>query len=224
MVMEFFKGGVDRHLEEIVGQIAQMLVDSRHTFDLATDALFTGGNADVVGPEVRKSDKRVNKAERAVRRALVVHTSVRGGQADMPLVLAAMSIVKDAERIGDNSKNIWDLAHYGIDLSQAPDRDEMLRHRNATSRLIIDTARIFSERDSAAAEELLKSLDAVLDQYDRHVEEQLASDGPARQAVARALLYRYLKRITANAMNVLTSLVMPIDRLDFYDEDKADRL
>jgi phosphate uptake regulator len=224
MVMEFFKGGVDRHLEEIVGQIAQMLADSRHTFDLATDALFTGGNADVVGPEVRKSDKRVNKAERAVRRALVVHTSVRGGQADMPLVLAAMSIVKDAERIGDNSKNIWDLAHYGIDLSQAPDRDEMLRHRNATSRLIIDTARIFSERDSAAAEELLKSLDAVLDQYDRHVEEQLASDGPARQAVARALLYRYLKRITANAMNVLTSLVMPIDRLDFYDEDKADRL
>jgi len=24
-------------------------------------------------------------------------------------------------------------------------------------------------------------------------------------------------------MNILTSLVMPIDRLDYYDEDKADR-
>lgn len=224
MVMEFFKGGADRQLEEIVGQVAQMLLDSRHTFDLATNALFTGGDATVVGPEVRKSDKRVNKAERAVRRELVVHTSVRGGKADMPLVLAAMSIVKDAERIGDNSKNIWDLAHYGIDLSRAPDRDELLGHRNATSKLLADAARIFSDRDSAAAEELLKSLDLVLDEYDRQVVAQLASDGPAREAVARALLYRYLKRITANAMNVLTSLVMPIDRLDFYDEDKVDRV
>jgi hypothetical protein len=32
-----------------------------------------------------------------------------------------------------------------------------------------------------------------------------------------------LKRITAHLMNILTSLVMPIDRLDYYDEAKADR-
>jgi hypothetical protein len=94
---------------------------------------------------------------------------------------------------------------------------------DATSKLLGDTARIFSERDSAAAEQHLRDLDPVLDEYDRHVVAQLTSDGPAPEAVARALLYRYLKRITANAMNVLTSLVMPVDRLDFYDEDKVDR-
>jgi len=73
--------------------------------------------------------------------------------------------------------------------------------------LLADAARIFSDRDSAAAEELLKSLDPVLDEYDRQVVIQLASDGPAREAVARALLYRYLKRITANAMIAGTAAI-----------------
>lgn len=49
---------------------------------------------------------------------------------------------------------------------------------------------------------------------------------PASELVAdvsRALYYRYLKRITAHVMNFLTSLVMPVDRLDYYDEEKEDR-
>ena len=41
--------------------------------------------------------------------------------------------------------------------------------------------------------------------------------------MSRALLYRYLKRITAHLMNVISSLVMPVHRLDYYDEKKADR-
>ena len=51
----------------------------------------------------------------------------------------------------------------------------------------------------------------------------MASEGPARDAVVRALLCRYLKRITAHSINIITSLVMPVHRLDYYDEKKADR-
>jgi len=49
------------------------------------------------------------------------------------------------------------------------------------------------------------------------------STGEASDAVARALYFRFLKRLTAHLMNLLTSLVMPLDRLDHYDEDKTDR-
>ena len=44
------------------------------------------------------------------------------------------------------------------------------------------------------------------------------STEPALHAVPRALLYRFLKRITAHSMNVVTAVVMPVDRLDYYDE------
>jgi len=66
-------------------------------------------------------------------------------------------------------------------------------------------------------------MDAAQDEFDECIEQQLASEDAAREAVPRALLCRYLKRITGHLMNVITSLVMPLERLDYYDEDKADR-
>lgn len=224
MVLDFFRGGGDAQLEKIEAQISQMLVDDRHTFDAAINCLLGGTDPSLVGKDIRKTDRGVNKAERAVRRELVVHVSVRGTAADIPLVLASMSVVKDAERIGDFSKNIWDIANSGIDLSDAEDLKTLITYRDRISRLIAETARVFRERDAAAAHEMLKESDLLQDEYDVHIDAQLHTDQPAREAVPRALLYRYFKRITAHLMNILTSLVMPIDRLDYYDEDKADRV
>lgn len=43
-----------------------------------------------------------------------------------------------------------------------------------------------------------------------------------RTAVAAALFYPYVMRITAHLMNVPTAMVMPSERLDYWDEDKID--
>ena len=223
MVMEFFRGGADKELEQIEKKIRQMLVDCRHTFDAAINALLGGTAPGLVKKDIKKTDRQVNKAEREVRRALVVHASVRGASADIPMVLVSMSIVKDAERIGDYAKNIFDIAREGVDLSQSDDLDELIKHRDQVSRLIGETARIFGERDTEAAHQILQVEDENLSEYDDLVIAQIDSEASAREAVPRALLYRYFKRITAHAMNILTSLVMPLDRLDYYDEDKADR-
>jgi phosphate uptake regulator len=223
MVFDFFRGGGDAQLEQIEAQIRQMLVDDRHTFDTAINALIGGTEPELVRKDIRKTDKGVNKAERAVRRELVVHVSVRGTSADIPLVLASMSVVKDAERIGDHSKDIWDIANSGVDLSEADDIGGLMRYRDRISQLIGETARVFGEKDLEAAHALLRGADDLQDEYDDLIEQQLHTDRPAIEAVPRALLYRYFKRITAHLMNILTSLVMPIDRLDYYDEAKADR-
>jgi phosphate uptake regulator len=223
MVLEFFRGGVDEPLEEIEGIIAQMLLDDRHTFDLAINAVVGGTDAAAVGKEIRKSDRRVNKGEREVRRRLVVHASLLGKSTDLPRVLVSMSIVKDVERVGDESKNIWDIAHAGVDLSQADDVKWLTGLRDRTSRLIGECARIYKERDTEAAHALIREMDEILDEYDGCVQEQIESTKAPRDAVPRALLCRYLKRITAHLMNVLTSLVMPVHRLDYYDEKRAER-
>jgi phosphate uptake regulator len=225
MVLEFFRGGADSQLEEIEGLIIQMLLDSRHTFDLAINALIGGTDPDTVGAQIRRTDIGVNRALRQVRKELVVHASVRGAQADLPMLLTSMSIVKDAERIGDYAKNIWDVAAAGINLSEAPDIAHLMGIRDRTSAMIGEAARVFREHDVDAAHRMIQDGDGIQDEYDAGVLELLTDPGSmaAREAVARALLFRYLKRITAHAMNVLTSLVMPVHRLDFYDEKKSDR-
>jgi phosphate uptake regulator len=143
--------------------------------------------------------------------------------ADLPLVLAYMSTVKDAERIGDYAKNVYDLVRYGADFENAPDRKELEAYRDRVSQLLADAAEVFRAQDSEAAQTLIDKADGFLDDYDDHVKLAYKSEGPASEAVSRALYYRYLKRITAHVMNFLTSLVMPIDRLDYYDEEKGDR-
>ena len=225
MVLEFFRGGADSQLEEIEGLIIQMLLDCRHTFDLAINALIGGTEPSTVGKQISKTDVGINKAQRRVRKELVVHASVHGAAADLPMALSSMSIVKDAERIGDYAKNIWDIANAGIDLSAAADVATLIKYRDRTSDMVGETSRVFRERDVEAAHRMIQESDGVQDEYDAGVRELLGGGTPeASDAVARALLYRYLKRINAHSMNVLTSLVMPLHRLDFYDEKKADRV
>ncbi|MDJ0960973.1 MAG: PhoU domain-containing protein [Acidimicrobiia bacterium] len=221
--MEFFKGGSDKTLEEIESLIVQMIQDNRHTFDLAINALLGGTDAAVVGTEVKESDKRVNRAEREVRRRLIVHAAIAGERVDLTRVLISMSVIKDAERVGDQCKNIWDLADEGIDLSSADDLPWLLGLREQTSRFLSESSRIYQERDIEAAHQLIAEMDDAQGRFDECVAEQLKSTAAASEAVSRALLCRYLKRITGHLMNVITALVMPLERLDYYDEKKADR-
>jgi len=197
-----------------------MLADDRHSFDVATSALLTGADTSIVGPDLRESDGRVNKAERELRQALVVHASVHG-TSRVAAILVYMSVVKDVERIGDYAKNIYDVAAQGVDLSTAPDRDQLIQYRDRISSMISEASTIFADDDRERAAGFISEADALLDEFDGHVSKLVTTEEPGREAVPRALLFRYYKRIEAHLMNLLSAVVMPLDRLDYFDEDRV---
>lgn len=221
MVLEFFRGGSESAMDEVHAQLVQMLIDGNDVFQTASDALFGGGKSKATKKEVRSTDKGINEMQQEVRRSLMLHASVN--PAELPVVLQYASIVKDAERVGDYAKNIYDLVRYGATFDGADDEDELDGYRTAVSALILEAANVFEATDTERAQELINKADGFLDQYDARVKSQLSSEAPPSDAVARALYYRFLKRTTAHVMNVLTSLVQPLDRLDYYDEAKEDR-
>jgi phosphate uptake regulator len=201
--------------------LVEMVRDTRAIFDAAMDAVFGGGKSKQTKKRVKRTDREINAAQRDVRRALMIHASVE--TVDLPLVLGYMSVVKDAERAGDYAKNLYDLAKYGANFEVAEDRELLESYREKVGKLIDDVADVFAHRETDRAHALIESADEFLDEYDRHVKAAYDSEGTASEAVARALYFRFLKRLTAHLMNLLTSLVMPIDRLDYYDEKKDDR-
>lgn len=221
MVMEFFRGGPSNELDEVETSIVGMLRDGHDVFTTATDALFGGGKSKETRREVRTTDKGINEAQQHIRRKLMIHAAVNG--ADLPLVLQFASIVKDAERVGDYSKNMYDLVKYGANFEGALDEEELKGYRDKVGRLILDASDVFGAKDADAAQRLLGKADAFLDEYDTQVKAAYKSKEETSEAVSRALYFRYLKRTTAHVMNVLTSLVQPLDRLDYYDEAKEDR-
>lgn len=223
MVFDLFRGSDESQIELIEKQIQEMLASCSSTFAMAVDAVMNRVPASEVGSSLRKSDRSVNRKERSIRRELLIHLGVRGSGADTPLILTYMSIIKDIERVGDNAKNLWDLAVDGVDFSNGSDSTHFEKKFVETAALITETARIFQEKDAKTAASLLPEIDSRQDLMDELIDGWVVSSEPSHVGVPRALALRYMKRITAHLGNVLTALVMPFDRLDYWDEDKADR-
>jgi phosphate uptake regulator len=222
MVFSFRRDGDAERLDRIEATLQRMIADDLHSFELAIGALMGQTSPHEVGAELRATDHKVNQAEREIRRELVVHASVQGA-IDTPAILVYMSIVKDIERIGDYAKNIFDLANDGIDLSTGMYSGEIAQAAVEVPDFLREAAVAFAQRDAEQAKALLHRGDDLLDGFDARVSALVREEHPDQQSVAVALMHRYLKRIVAHGMNVLSAVVMPIDRLDYFDEDPEDR-
>ena len=216
MVMSFFRRPDDSGIDHIEAQVQRMVTDARHTFDLAMNAI-TGGSVASVADEVRRTDRQINVTEMEIRRELVVHFSVHAG-GDATEMLVFMNMVKDLERIGDYNKNVFDLAEEGVSFAGADDLERILGFRDEISSRIALMGEILTVRDEERARAYIARSDELRREFDNLVNELVHSTEPALHAVPRALLYRFLKRITAHSMNVVTAVIMPVDRLDYYDE------
>jgi phosphate uptake regulator len=222
MVIRFFRGQDGERLEKIEQKMKIMLGHDRDEFDLAMAALLGDAVAADVNDALRARDRKVNELEREIRRELMVHTSVFGG-IDTPAVLLYMSLVKDIERIGDYAKNLLDLALDGANLAETAEPELWQRLRTDVSAYIVDAGDAFLRRDEDRSRRLLNRGGALLEEFDDSVSRLVSGEDAGPQAVARALAHRYLKRVVAHLMNILSAVVMPLDRLDYFDEDPEDR-
>ena len=95
-------------MERLRAEFGQMLDAGRHVFDIAANAFLGGTDPEVIRKDLFSTDKRINKSERRIRRELVVHATIHG-VTHFPGCLVLMSLVKDAERVGDYSKNLFEI-------------------------------------------------------------------------------------------------------------------
>jgi phosphate transport system protein len=209
-------------LENVERQLVEMLDVCSRMYGVSCRPLFGDASPDEVKEEVYAMDKLLNRTEREIRRELLVHGTVHGGEVDQGLLLAYMSVAKDIERVGDYCKNIWGLADVGVALTDGEDVTEIKTHVAHVAELIDQTKNAFATQDEAEVHRLIPTIQTDARHYEDHVTRFIGSDRPGTEAVPRALLYRYLKRISAHLANVLTSVVMPVDRLDFYKRSKSE--
>ncbi len=203
--------------QEILSLFEEMLDDGRHIFDAATNCLLAGADPDAVKEDIWKTDIRINKNERKIRRRVLTHAALVG-RAAVAGDLIWISLVKDAERIGDYGKNIYDIAAIGRPL--IPEcRESLLILREQASRMLVRTKNIYRAEDEDAARDFINEASELCHLCDRRTEEIIRSTDGDGALAASALCYRYFKRIVSHQMNIVTAVVMPFDKLDFFDED-----
>ncbi len=169
--------------------------------------------------QIYKQDIRVNKLERVIRKQVIGHLAVRGNSPDLPYCLALMSLVKDVERIGDYAKNLAEVPDFSPNALPDDETSAELREiRTGVEEILLAGARVFEESDDERAVELIRSGQDLAQRADALIRNIARSSYDASTAVALVLGTRYYKRIAAHMLNVLSSVVMPLHKLDYYDE------
>lgn len=219
-MFKWFRGAGDG-LEDVQETFLGMLRDGRTVFDLAMRARVEGADPDSVSAELLRTEAQTDEAEQRIRRLILVHASVHGS-VDIPACLMYMSIAKDAERVSDLSKGLFGIAATVGAPPEGPLRADLTALGAQVSAMIGEAERIFANDDPDAAHEFINRARELQDHCHARIDELLREDVDAPQPTASGLTYRHLARIVANLLNVVSSVVMPLDQLDYPERDDAD--
>ena len=167
-------------------------------------------------------DGQVNELERVIRRQVITHLAVPGNEADLPYSLLLISLVKDVERLGDYAKNLSEIVDIRPDpLPEGPALTELLEIRDAVEHSFRSCADVFVGSRKDEALQLIQQGRETARRCDRLITEIGHGDYDAATTTALILGTRYYKRIGGHFLNVLSSVVVPLDKVDYYDEDGA---
>jgi len=216
-LMSFWKG--KDFLKEILKDFQQMMDDAQDMFRVSCDLIIRDKKKEEgVKDNIYRIDKRINDLERTIRTRIVEHLSLQP-EIDLPFSLVLMSVVKDAERLGDYAKNIFGIS----ELTQKPfDRDIYRKlFDDMDTKLTAQfekTKQAFLESDEQLAHDILNLERNIVRRCDTIVAELANSDMSANKAVCFTLIARYFKRVSAHLANIGSSVILPISDLDFFDE------
>lgn len=212
----------DNPLRSMAGQFSRM-PDMTHQMTLsAGEIFFTMRPAPEDRRRILEADVEVNRLQRTIRKEIVAHLSVQGHGADLPYCLLLMSLVQDVERLGDYAKNVAEI----VDLRSEPlPGDELAGELQAIRRGVEagfrGAAHAFSTSDRSAAATLIREGRTLAHRC--HDLIARLSRGPHDANTSTVLVpgARYYKRIGGHLLNLLTSVVMPLHKLDYFDEDEV---
>ena len=205
-------------MKHIFVSFDDMLATAKLTFELATDAVFVEKcDLDRNKRKLIKMDSRLNTLQQVIRRDIITHIAVQGTSDILPC-LVMMSITKDAERIGDYAKNICEVAEQGPKLGKDPLFGFLREMRGSILTWFDQTKAAFDHSDQDRARATRGEAYTFEKKCDELIWE-LASDEKGRNAVATALLLRFFKRTAAHLGNILTTVIMPFDKIDYHDNE-----
>jgi phosphate uptake regulator len=207
-------------LHDMADNFAEMLRRSRELTLRAGKVFFAGEATPEERTWIYKQDRKINKLERRIRKQVIAHLAARGRAADIPYCLLLTSLVKDVERIGDYAKNLTEITDFRPGLLPDDDKGRELREiRQGVEEAFDQLAGVFEESDRERAVELIQGGKALAHRCEALIRTVAESDYDARTATAVVLGARFYKRVGGHVLNVLSSVVMPLHKIDYYDED-----
>ncbi len=210
-------GGAQRStlIESAFDDISSMLQHSGRMLDLALAALLDNQPLE---RDLDEMDDAVDEGERMVRRSVLEHLSFNPKQ-DLVSSLVLVSMVQDAERIGDFARGIGEIVPLARAPRSGPFADRLRGFAGELRPLFAETEAGFREDDAERCRAVMEKATELKGELQSFTADVAASDLSADMAVVYASAARILRRIGAHLSNIASSVAQPYDRIRHGDED-----
>lgn len=195
---------------EAFGHVQRMLTTGHTMFAAAT--AFALEN-EILDSDLHALDRTINECEQELRRAVLEHLTF-DPKSEMVFSLKLVSIVHEAERIGDLAKSIVKAGKLAHRPRMGP-RVEPLRDMRDRVLVMFDHAHDgFVNEEAEAAQKLMEMHEVMKDDVTVYLSELADDDGvTANEGVVLALLARLLSRVSSHLSNIASAVVSPFDRI-----------
>lgn len=203
--------------KKVVEDFISMLERSKKMMSYAFDVLLEEKKGKKFNKKIYKKDQKINLTEREIRKQILVHVKANPS-CNLAACLGLISIVKDAERLGDYVKNLFELKDLDKDNIDKKATFKKLYDLKGSELLElfekVETA--FRNSDKILAEEAVQEGRDIAKQYNDLIEVIADSeDYTVQEAVAVTLGARYMKRIALHLTNIVSSVTNPFDEIDY---------
>ncbi|MBO0843927.1 MAG: phosphate signaling complex protein PhoU [Nocardioides sp.] len=200
-------------LDSIFSDLAEICQEVETSVRHATQALLAGDSQ--VAEQVIADDDKIDKARERVEDTAFSLLSLQQPVAgDLRVVVSALRMVSELERMGDLSVHVAKIARLRVPDIAVPEdaRPTIARMGEVAEDMVRRVAAVLTDKDVEAAIEIGRD-DEEMDQLRRTSFAQLLGDGwqhGVEAAVDIALLGRYYERIADHAVSVANRVVFVV--------------
>lgn len=220
-LFQFWKGR--DFLSQVFEEFKDMLDDTHQMFGSVCRKLIDNHQEEGIEGKIYALDKKVNSLEKDIRKRIIEHLAIQP-EVELSTSLLLMSVVKDAERLGDYAKNLLEVTKI---LDKPLNKEEYLRFFKGIGQDLENLFKITREAFIGSDQEkagkawdyevkIVKTCDRIINQLAK------SSQLSVNTAVALTLIARYFKRLAAHLSNIATSVIVPLDELDYYKEKRKE--
>ncbi len=210
-----------RHLDDEIVRLRNLLVEMSNLVDEQLAAAInavTSCDLDLAD-KVRRRDDEVDSMELIIdhqcERILALYTPVA---VDLRLIIMAVKINSDLERIGDHAKNLAKNTRHLVDYSHIIQRTQILEMADVARSILHDVQDAFIKRDRLLARKVLAK-DKQVDRLHKESLETLAQVIREHPESAEAIVHlismsKAVERIADHVKNIAEGVVFLVDGVD----------
>ena len=203
--------------DEQLSQLNDMLVE----MGTKVEKSITRATQAIVGHDKKKAkkaiaaDRDIDSMEKEIE-SLCMKLLLRQQPVarDLRLISAALKMITDMERIGDQAADISEIAKFLLGKEHLIDLENIHKMAEATSKMVTESIDAFVKRDLELAQQVIDYDDVVDDLFDlvkNDVIELIQKDkANGEQAIDYMMIAKYFERIGDHATNIAEWVVFSI--------------